>query len=77
MLTIRYLLSAENRRRDAEPADTVYDNVYIERLNEDGVMEKARVDKVCLIVHLVRTLMALQEFLDLTDKQNRDFRYVL
>ncbi len=40
-------------------------------------MEKARVDKVCLIVHLVRTLMALQEFLDLTDKQNRDFRYVL
>ncbi|PBK76349.1 MFS general substrate transporter [Armillaria solidipes] len=62
LLTIRYLLSAENRRRDAEPVDTVYDNVYIERLNEDGVMEKARVDK---------------EFLDLTDKQNRDFRYVL
>ncbi|KAK0234042.1 MFS general substrate transporter [Armillaria fumosa] len=62
LLTIRYLLSAENRRRDVEPADTVYDNVYIERLNEDGVMEKARVDK---------------EFLDLTDKQNRDFRYVL
>lgn len=62
LLTIRYLLSAENRRRDAEPAETVYDNMYIERLNEDGVMEKARVDK---------------EFLDLTDKQNRDFRYIL
>ncbi|KAK0473067.1 major facilitator superfamily domain-containing protein [Armillaria novae-zelandiae] len=53
LLTIRYLLSAENRRRDAEPVDTVYDNMYIERLNEDG------------------------EFLDLTDKQNRAFRYVL
>ncbi|SJL13458.1 uncharacterized protein ARMOST_16902 [Armillaria ostoyae] len=62
LLTIRYLLSAENRRRDAEPVDTAYDNVYIERLNDDGVMEKAHVDK---------------EFLDLTDKQNRDFRYVL
>ncbi|KAK0466080.1 MFS general substrate transporter [Desarmillaria tabescens] len=62
LLAIRYLLSAENRRRDAEPVDTVYDDVYIEQLKEDGVMEKAHVDK---------------EFLDLTDKQNRDFRYVL
>ncbi|PBK93896.1 MFS general substrate transporter [Armillaria gallica] len=62
LLGIRYLLSTENRRRDAEPVDTAYADVYIERLKEDGVMEKVRVDK---------------EFLDLTDKQNRDFRYVL
>ncbi|PBK67069.1 MFS general substrate transporter [Armillaria solidipes] len=62
LLGIRYLLSTENRRRDAEPVDTAYADVYIERLREDGVMEKVRVDK---------------EFLDLTDKQNRDFRYVL
>ncbi|KAK0209150.1 hypothetical protein DFS33DRAFT_1415449 [Desarmillaria ectypa] len=48
--------------RDAEPVNTVYDNVYIEWLKDDGVMEKARVDK---------------DFLDLTDKQNRDFRYFL
>ncbi|KAK0243317.1 major facilitator superfamily domain-containing protein [Armillaria nabsnona] len=62
LLGIRYLLSTENRRRDAEPVDAAYADVYIERLKEDGVMEKVHVDK---------------EFLDLTDKQNRDFRYVL
>lgn len=58
LLGIRCLLSTENRRRDAEPVDTAYADVYIERLKEDGVMEEVRVDK---------------EFLDLTDKQNRDF----
>ncbi|KAK0207044.1 major facilitator superfamily domain-containing protein [Desarmillaria ectypa] len=59
LLGIRHLLPAENRRRDAEPIDTAYDDMYMERLKEDSAMEKARFDK---------------EFLDLTDKQNRDFR---
>ncbi|KAJ7257601.1 major facilitator superfamily domain-containing protein [Mycena rebaudengoi] len=64
VLVIRHLLIAENKRRDAEyKPDTGYDDVYIERLTQDGsgVMEKVKVDK---------------EFLDLTDIQNRDFRYV-
>lgn len=61
MLTIRWYLSRENKRRDAEPADHSYDNIYMER-TVDGVTEKVKVDK---------------EFLDLTDIQNRDFRYVL
>ncbi|KAJ6550314.1 MFS general substrate transporter [Mycena capillaripes] len=62
-LLIRALLAAENKRRDAAPkVDDPYDNVYVERLSADGVMEKYKVDK---------------EFLDLTDRQNRDFRYVL
>ncbi|KAF8212762.1 MFS general substrate transporter [Mycena galopus ATCC 62051] len=63
-LAIRYLLIAENKRRDAEPVgNDVYDEVYVERLASDGSgrMEKVKVDK---------------EFLDLTDRQNRDFRYV-
>ncbi|KAJ7100458.1 MFS general substrate transporter [Mycena epipterygia] len=63
-LAIRYLLVAENKRRDAEPVhDDGYDDVYIERLAKDGsgIMEKVKIDK---------------EFLDLTDIQNRDFRYV-
>ncbi|KAK0499533.1 hypothetical protein EDD18DRAFT_854872 [Armillaria luteobubalina] len=46
LLGIQYLLSTENRRRDAEPVDTVYADVYIEWLKEDGVMEKVHVDKV-------------------------------
>ncbi|KAJ7307624.1 major facilitator superfamily domain-containing protein [Mycena albidolilacea] len=63
VLAIRYLLVAENKRRDAESQrDDLYDDVWIERLAKDGLsMEKVKVDK---------------EFLDLTDIQNRDFRYV-
>ncbi|RDB14729.1 Thiamine pathway transporter THI73 [Hypsizygus marmoreus] len=61
MLTIRWYLSRENKRRDEQPADHSHDNVYIER-TLNGVVEKVKVDK---------------EFLDLTDIQNRDFRYVL
>ncbi|KAJ7153325.1 MFS general substrate transporter [Mycena filopes] len=62
VLVIRQLLVAENKRRDAEPArDDMYDNVYIERPTPNGAVEKVKVDK---------------EFLDLTDIQNRDFRYV-
>ncbi|KAJ7169296.1 major facilitator superfamily domain-containing protein [Mycena crocata] len=62
-LTIRYVLSTENKRRDAlPPTDDPYDNVYVERLSADGVLEKVKVDK---------------QFLDLTDRQNPDFRYVL
>ncbi|ESK83753.1 membrane transporter [Moniliophthora roreri MCA 2997] len=62
LLLIRLLLSRENKRRDAEPADDTYDDVWVERVNKDGKVEKVKVDKA---------------FLDLTDKQNRDFRYVL
>ncbi|KAJ6454140.1 major facilitator superfamily domain-containing protein [Mycena sanguinolenta] len=64
VLAIRYLLIMENKRRDAEPAgEDGYDEVYVERLASDGSgkMERVRIDK---------------EFLDLTDRQNRDFRYV-
>ncbi|KAF7314783.1 Membrane transporter [Mycena kentingensis (nom. inval.)] len=62
LLVIRWVLNAENKRRDAEPPSDEYDNVYIERMAADGVVEKIKVDK---------------EFLDLTDRQNREFRYVL
>jgi len=62
LLIIRYVLSAENKRRDQEQLDNSYDDVYIERMGKDGQVERVKVDK---------------EFLDLTDIQNRDFRYVL
>ena len=35
-LTIRYVLSSENKRRDNEPIDDTYDDVYIEKLGKDG-----------------------------------------
>jgi len=62
LLIIRAHLVSENKRRDAEPIDTTYDDVYLEVKGSDGVMEKVKVDK---------------EYLDLTDVQNREFRYVL
>lgn len=62
MLIIRRLLARENARRDAEPADDTYDNIYVEVVLPDG----KRVDR-----------KVAKEFLDLTDIQNRDFRYVL
>jgi len=62
LLAIRYILAKENKRRDGEPVDETHDEVYIEDVGEDGEKRKRKVDKV---------------FLDLTDIQNRDFRYVL
>ncbi|EPQ50298.1 MFS general substrate transporter [Gloeophyllum trabeum ATCC 11539] len=62
LLIIRRLLAAENKRRDSEPPDETYDDVYIETVDGKGNVVERKVDK---------------EFLDLTDRQNRDFRYVL
>ncbi|TRM58593.1 major facilitator superfamily domain-containing protein [Schizophyllum amplum] len=61
LLAIRVLLSRENKRRDQEPPDLTYDDIYIERV-VDGKVTQVKVEK---------------EFLDLTDKQNREYRYVL
>ncbi|KAI0944706.1 hypothetical protein AcW1_002354 [Taiwanofungus camphoratus] len=62
LLVIRFILARENKRRDAEPPDTTYDDVYIEVVLPDGKRVERKVEK---------------EYLDLTDIQNRDFRYVL
>ncbi|KAI9459731.1 MFS general substrate transporter [Lactarius psammicola] len=62
LFSIRVLLSRENRRRDECGPDTTYDDVYIMKTDERG-------NSVAVIVS--------KEFLDLTDRQNRDFRYVL
>jgi len=62
LLVIRVLLVRENNRRDAQPPDTTYDDVYVEVVLPDGKRVERKVEK---------------EYLDLTDIQNRDFRYVL
>ncbi|KAH7927987.1 MFS general substrate transporter [Leucogyrophana mollusca] len=62
LLVLRALLARENRKRDAEPVEETDDEFFIERVTEDGKRVEVKVDK---------------EFLDLTDRQNRDFRYVL
>lgn len=53
----------ENKRRDLESSSSeTYDDVYITVKGDDGSDVQKKVDKA---------------FLDLTDRQNRDFRYVL
>ena len=56
------MLDKENKRRDREPPDTTYDDVWVKITDEDGDIIEKKVDK---------------SFLDLTDRQNREFRYVL
>ncbi|KZP15481.1 MFS general substrate transporter [Athelia psychrophila] len=52
----------ENNRRDVEPLDDTYDEVYIETADADGNTIEQKVPK---------------NYLDLTDIENREFRYVL
>lgn len=63
ILTLRFHLANENKRRDAEALPPYAPEVFIYQTTEDGTsMPKLKVDKA---------------FLDATDRQNRDFRYVL
>ncbi|RXW18733.1 hypothetical protein EST38_g7118, partial [Candolleomyces aberdarensis] len=59
---LRTMLARENEKRNKETRDETYDDVYIQKEKEDGTKVEQRVDKA---------------FLDLTDIQNRDFRYIL
>jgi hypothetical protein len=82
LLALRYYLAAENRRRDAEAMDETYDHVYIQRTTPDGATEKVKVDKASPIHTILpasqlNSRCVFQEYLDLTDIQNREFRYVL
>ena len=80
LLSIRVLLARENKRRDAEPLDETFDDVYIVTTDEGGNCTEIKVSKVriCSVQQGYRLMQCCgQEFLDLTDRQNREFRYVL
>ncbi|KIJ08154.1 hypothetical protein PAXINDRAFT_89310, partial [Paxillus involutus ATCC 200175] len=62
LLIIRFILDRENRKRDAAVDDSISEEYFIEKVTKDGERTEMKVDK---------------EFMDLTDCQNRDFRYVL
>ncbi|PPQ93270.1 hypothetical protein CVT25_015268 [Psilocybe cyanescens] len=62
ILTLRFMLHSENKRREAEKRDDSYDDVYFTEQLTDGTKKERKVDRA---------------FLDLTDLQNRDFRYDL
>ncbi|KAI0748380.1 MFS general substrate transporter [Daedaleopsis nitida] len=62
LLALRVYLARENAAREHEGPDAQYEDVYITEKKQDGTVVDKKVDKA---------------FLDLTDIQNRDFRYVL
>jgi hypothetical protein len=47
LFAIRVLLSHENKRRDAEPVDDTYDNVFLTKIDQDGKRVEMKVSKVC------------------------------
>ncbi|KAG9308676.1 MFS general substrate transporter [Chiua virens] len=61
LLVIRWLLARENARRDAEPIEDD-EEFFVEKEMDDGTRVQVKVDKA---------------FMDLTDRENRDYRYVL
>ena len=48
LYSIRVLLARENKRRDAEPRDDSYDDVYVARIDERGNRVEVKVSKVCV-----------------------------
>ncbi|KAG6832056.1 hypothetical protein H0H92_005478 [Tricholoma furcatifolium] len=62
IVALRTYLVMENKRRDNEKHDTKYDDVYVTHVEADGTTVERKVDRA---------------FLDLTDRQNRDYRYTL
>ena len=46
LFSIRVLLARENKRRDAEPRDDSYDDVYVARIGEKGNRVEVKVSKV-------------------------------
>ena len=45
-LSIRVMLARENKRRDAEPRDESFDNVYVAKIDEDGNRTEVKISKV-------------------------------
>jgi ACS family allantoate permease-like MFS transporter len=51
LFSIRVLLARENKRRDAEPPDNSYDDVYLARIDEEGNRVEVKVSKVGIRPH--------------------------
>ncbi|KAI9444214.1 hypothetical protein H4582DRAFT_1071945 [Lactarius indigo] len=45
LFAIRVLLSRENKRRDAEPSDDTYDNVFVTKMDENGKRVEVKVPR--------------------------------
>lgn len=50
LFSIRVLLARENKRRDAEPPDDTFDDVYVVTTDKDGNHAEVKVPKVRISV---------------------------
>ncbi|KAI0252933.1 major facilitator superfamily domain-containing protein [Lactifluus subvellereus] len=64
LYSIRVLLARENKRRDAEPPDDTYEDVYIMKTDDDGSRKEVRVAKVLAHFFLAFTLANLCGFMN-------------
>ena len=48
LIILRVMLRKENEKRDLEPPDETFDDVWLKQTDEDGNQVERRVDKVCL-----------------------------
>jgi len=46
LFSIRLLFARENKRRDAEPPDYSYDDVYVTKIDDEGKRVEVKVSKV-------------------------------
>ena len=51
LFSIRVLLARENKRRDAEPPDNSYNDIYVARTDEEGNRVEVKVSKVGIHLH--------------------------
>jgi len=51
LFSIRVLLARENKRRDAEPPDHSFDDVYVAKIDAEGNRTEVKVSKVGIRPH--------------------------
>lgn len=51
LLILRFMLTSENKRREAEKRDDAYDNVYVSQQLPDGTKTKKHIDRVRFTGH--------------------------
>jgi len=79
-IALRSYLSWQNEMREKESRDDSYDHTYLTFTDERGNSVRKRVDKVGysgFVIILNDSLGDRKAFLDITDIQNREFRYIL
>lgn len=46
-MILRMMLSKENKKRDMEPTEDSYDDVWLKHVDDDGSVIERKVDRVC------------------------------